>query len=155
MGKKRLTLTRELADEILGYLADGSAPFISIAAERAGVPRATGKAWLSDENMDYHEVLEYFRLHARKTRGTYMANLSREIQAATKENAEAARQKAWILTCLDQETFNLKRSEKTPKEAPDRRPSAQSAPPAADSPEVKEAENDLATPELATAPKVH
>lgn len=141
---RKLALTPALAKKITDFLSDGSAPFLALAAERAGISRNTAQAWV--EYGDSHDdcpLRASFAQDVRRIRAEFMAQLSRDIQAADRNTSEAARQKQWLLQRLDQENFYLATKDYK-KEQP------QAAPPVPEntSPEaMKKVEEDLAKPE--------
>ena len=150
MGKrghgKSLILTEQLQEKYLAILGDGTPPFLMVAADRAGIPRGRLNEWLYGDSDN--PILEDFRVECYKVRGEWIAAAVKRLETATKDNAEGMRQLQWVITCLDQELFNLKRGEpKAP--AVDKRPTPA---PAADAPSVQAASTDLEEPEPFTRP---
>ena len=151
MPNKPLLLTREIAEEFLGYLADGSPPFIALAADRCGIPRDRVNNWIRDGEAEFCPLRTPFARAVRKIRGAWMAQVSAELMTADKMTSEAARQKAWLLERLDRETFSVPRDQRPPKG--EEKPKAVPAPPAVKM--TKQVEADLEKPEVDSEPAVH
>lgn len=150
MPNKPLLLTREIAQQFLEYLADGSPPFISLAADRCGLPRSRVNNWIVDGEKEFCPIRTPFARAVRQIRGAWMAKVSAELMTADKMNSEAARQKAWLLERLDKETFSIPRDGR-PAKGEDK-PKAVPAPPAK---MTKQVEADLEQPEVDSEPAVH
>ena len=149
---RKLALTREIADRILAFCREeGVAPFLSIAALRAGVNKHTAWEWLNADYVGDYPVVDYFRTEYGKIKGEFLARITREIQHGDQDR-EGTRQKAWLLTCLEREDFDLRREAKA---MTDKRPPPTEPAGAHDSPTVAAAADDLGTPEVANGPKVH
>lgn len=147
---RKLLLTPEIAKRILENLSDGTPPFIALAAERAGVSRSQVKCWIESGEAEHCPLRTPFARAVREIRATWMARVSAELMMADKMNAEAARQKAWLLERLDREMFSQPR-EYPQKPAKEAKPAAPAPAPAM----TKQVEADLAQPELDAKPPVH
>jgi hypothetical protein len=135
-----------LAAKVLEFLGDGSPPFLTIAAQRAGANPKIVEWWVasgSEEFADPNAPQTQFALEVRRIQAEYTAEKTRELAAMTNEDknaTERARRVTWILTCLNRTVFDLSRP---PKEAPkgetDKPNKAQS---------INEIMNELANPKL-------
>jgi hypothetical protein len=138
---RKLSLTKAIADEIIGYLLDGSPPFLALAAERAGVCRHIALKWVREgEDPDKPDVplRTEFSQRVRQIRATWTAAALKMQGEATRDNGEAARQRAWILERLERELFSVNRTP-AKAQAPE--------PPPPPGPMTKKEEDALATPE--------
>lgn len=93
---------------ILLTLVDGTPPFISLAAERSGVPRARAAHWIrtGEDPEREHAVYTPFARCVRMIRAEYMARYSSLLLRIGNQEAGAAKHAAWILTRLDRDLFD-------------------------------------------------
>jgi hypothetical protein len=95
MGTRRITLTRSLADKILGGIRAGAYPFV--AAEAFGVPKRLFDKWLSQANQA-----------SRRPRFRWFANRAREAAAVARLLIETAiykeDPKTWLIHGPGRET---------------------------------------------------
>lgn len=121
----RHAITPEAVDRFLAALADGSAPFIALAAERVGIPRNVIHSWLRTALSSPTELHERLRSETDRIRAEWMAETMKFLEGMTpppadpvaaqyqaKVFAEVARQKQFLLTRLDRETFDIGRPAK-------------------------------------------
>jgi len=145
-GKTARSFRPDVAKRVLAILADGSPPFLTIAAQRASYPEKLVEWWVragSEEYADPDDEQTAFALEVRRIQAEYIAERSRELTAMSSEDknaTERARRVTWILSCLNRNVFDLSRP---PKEAPKgdtTKPNAQRS--------AKEVAEDLANPDL-------
>lgn len=108
-GRFLSTFTRALGERILKELADGSAPFISLAAERAGVNRNTCHTWVRTGDLGHDEDRAWFAREVRRIRAEWIGRIQREIMEAGREDQYAAKAKTWLLERVDRDLFDITR----------------------------------------------
>lgn len=120
-----MTATRSfkpaLAARVLDFLDDGSPPFLTVAAQRAGANPKIVEWWVAsgcEEFADPNEPQTQFALEVRRIQAEYTAEQTKwlaNLKGDDKNTTERARRVTWILTCLNRTVFDLSRP---PKEAP-------------------------------------
>ncbi len=146
MAKSSRSFRPEVAKRVLALLADGSPPFLTIAAQRASFPEKIVEWWVragTEEFADPDDPQTAFALEVRRIQAEYAAEKSRELtelKSEDKNATERSRRVTWILSCLNRTIFDLSRP---PKEAP---PGETNKPNAAKS--AREVADELANPDL-------
>lgn len=110
--KLRHTITREAVNAVLANLSDGSAPFIALAAERAGLNRNTVKDWIAqaERSETTNELCHELAREVRRIRAEWMARVTRDMQASCGEDKLAhhsMKQKAWLMERVDRDLFDI------------------------------------------------
>lgn len=107
-----------VADRVLCFLKDGSAPFLKLAARRARYPEALVAWWFRagrQEHADLNDPQTQWALEVAGVQADWCAKQLAWLETVEKEGNERARQVSWMLQRLDRELFDLSRP---PKEAP-------------------------------------
>ncbi len=121
MAKAARSFRPDVAARVLDILADGSPPFLSIAAQRAAFSVKIVEWWVAagtEEYADPDDPQTVFALEVRRIQAEYVAKKSRELtelKSEDKNATERSRRVSWILSCLNRTIFDLSRP---PKEAP-------------------------------------
>jgi len=146
MPKSARSFRPDVAKRVLAILADGSPPFLTIAAQRASFPEKIVEGWVrygSEEYADPDDAQTAFALEVRRIQAEYIAEKTSGLVAMESEDknaTERARRVTWILSCLSRNLFDLSRP---PKEAP----KGETAKPVG-ARTAKEVADDLANPDL-------
>lgn len=103
--------SRANGQRVLDVLADGSPPFLAVAAERAGLNRNTVYDWVRIGELPgcADQDLVWFALEARRLRSEWIARVSREIMQAGKDDQYSSKHKAWMLERVERDLFDLSR----------------------------------------------
>lgn len=104
---------------ILGYLTDGTPPFLAVAARRAGVDAVTAQTWMHTGMLKDHAQLRPWALRVKQVQGDFAAECTKTLMDPDISGAHA-KNLHWILERISREDFQLPKqiAEVVPYEAP-------------------------------------